>query len=98
MNGTDQLPATPFAELAFELRIYARREAIGNEKVEEYIARHPSDTLKRTLADLQASALLIGKASTVLSILARHEAAVRALVTGEAAPSLGDGHEHQARQ
>ena len=79
----DQLPDTDFAALAFELRLYARREALGNEKVEEYVARYPNENLQRVLADLQASALLIGKASTVLSILARHEEWVRAYVTSQ---------------
>lgn len=80
MKTPEDLPDTSFAALAFELRIYARREVLGNEAVEEFLARHPNELLQRTLGDLRESAILVGQAATVLAILSRHEAAVRALV------------------
>lgn len=80
----DELPADDFASLAFELRIYARREALGNERVEEFFARYPNDMSERVLADLRASALKIGRAATALAILAEKEAEIRALLAPEA--------------
>jgi hypothetical protein len=83
----DRLPEVDFARLAFELRIYARREVGSNEDFEHFVAglSQPSEGLKRTLADLRESAALIGQAAVWFSILARHEGAVRALVASLAA-------------
>lgn len=88
----DQLPDDDFASLAFELRIYARREAMGNEQVEEFFARYPNQMSERVLADLRASALRIGRAATALGILAEHEAEVRALIAARprAVPAGGN--------
>jgi hypothetical protein len=86
---SDQLPEDSFAALAFELRLVACREAMGNEQVEVLFARYPNAMSARVLADLRDNAMKIGRASAVLSILARHEGAVRALVASLAAPEKG---------
>ncbi|MDQ2084685.1 hypothetical protein RA307_31275 [Xanthobacteraceae bacterium Astr-EGSB] len=83
----ERLPDDSFASLAFELRLVAHREAMGNEKVEEFYARYPNAMSTRVLADLRNNALLIGRASNLLSILARHEHAVRELVVSLSAPA-----------
>jgi hypothetical protein len=87
----ERIPEVDFARLAFELRVYARREAGSNEDFELFIAglEKPSEGLKRTLADLRQSAELIGQASVWFSILSRHEAAVRALVASLTTPEKG---------
>jgi hypothetical protein len=82
----ERLPDDTFASLAFELRLVAHREAMGNEKVEEFYARYPSEASTRVLTDLRNNALMIGRASNLLAILARHEGAVRALVGSLSAP------------
>ena len=79
-TSPDKLPDDDFASLAFELRLYARREALGNEQVEEFFARYPNEMSERVLADLRASALKIGRAATALAALAEREAEVRALM------------------
>lgn len=78
----ETLPDDPFASLAFELRFYARKEAASVEDVEHFRAglTVASEGVDRVLTDLRASALMLGRAATVLAILSRHETAVRALV------------------
>ncbi len=81
------MPETPFTELAFELRVYAQREVSTNLDVEVFLSSLPAGLTtshRRLVADLRASAALIGEASMLLSLLAPHEAAVRALVTAHA--------------
>lgn len=81
------MPSASFATLAFELRVYANREVLANHGVEEFLARYPNDRLGVTLAELRASAELVGQASMLLSLLAPHEAAVRELVNAAGAPA-----------
>lgn len=83
------MPTTSFADLAFELRIYANREVLANHGVEVFLARYPNERLGVTLDQLRESAALVGQASMLLSLLAPHEAAVRALVEA-AAPALAE--------
>lgn len=90
------MPAESFAELAFELRVYARRECASNLDVEVFLASQPGGPTpdhRRLVADLQASAERIGRAAMLLSLLAPHEAAVRALVRAEA-PAEPTGERH----
>jgi hypothetical protein len=77
---SEQLPTTSFADLAFEIRVMATREADLNNAVEVFIARCPDNPgLALTLRDLQRSAERIGEAARLLSALAPIEADVRAL-------------------
>lgn len=76
MSDTE-LPTTSFAALAFELRVYARREVLSNEGVELFLARYPNPQLARTLDDLRDSAVLVGQAAMLLAALAPHERTVR---------------------
>jgi hypothetical protein len=92
------MPDTPFAALAWELQLYARREVATNQEVEVFLASLPAGLTPahtRLIADLRASAALIGQASMLLSILSPHEAAVRALVaapTPDAHAATGGDH------
>ncbi|MBK5958798.1 hypothetical protein CCR97_11335 [Rhodoplanes elegans] len=80
------MPTASFATLAFELRVYAHREVLANHGVEEFLARYPHPGLGVTLAQLRESAALVGQASMLLSLLAPHEAAVRAMVEAGTRP------------
>ena len=77
------MPTETFAELAFELRVYAQREVATNQSVEVFLASQPAGLTpahRRLVTDLQQSAALVGRAAMLLALLAPHEAAVRALV------------------
>ncbi|MPZ57592.1 MAG: hypothetical protein GEU91_14050 [Rhizobiales bacterium] len=86
---TDAAPALPdvsFAELAFQLRLVARSEAITAAQMEHFIATLPAEltlTLRRLLADQKAHAARVGLCVKFCEAIAARETEVRALFARE---------------
>jgi len=81
------LPAAPFAELAFELRWLAWREAVGAEQLAVFAARNPDlPAVTRSAVDAKTSAERVGQAFQLFAGLAPHETEARrrlsSIVTG----------------
>lgn len=76
------LPAASFADLAFELRLLAWREAAGVEQLTVFAARHPELSAFAISAETASrSAERIGDAFRLFEALAPHEREARRLLS-----------------
>jgi hypothetical protein len=72
------LPAVPFRELAFELKLLLHSEAHGNQQVEIYLARYPSPTLTLAHRDMVRATERIAEIYRLLKAIEPFERELRA--------------------